>query len=674
MKRHKRFVSLIICTVLFFTMTACGTQNTQTAQESGGVSEESSAVDSGQETAVGSQSEMVGTDGSVDIDEIIEHMSARDKVEQMMFVSYRVWEETGESDTQDTGEDINQTVENTENENPKVNVTELNDELRTDLKEHHYGGVALFAENFVDAEQTLRLVSEIQTANMEGGGLPLLIAADQEGGSVARITFGTTGVGNMALAATGDPENAKTMAAVYGKEMSKLGVNTDFAPVMDINNNPDNPVIGVRSFSDDPSVVSEYGLAYMEGLHDTGAIATLKHFPGHGDTDTDSHTGFPCIQKNLEELEGFELIPFKQAIDAGADMVMTAHIQYPQIEKQTYTSITSGEEVFLPATMSRTILTDILREDMGFEGVIVSDAIDMAAISDNFEPEDILKLTINAGVNMLILPMVTNAEQYQRFQDMVDMGAFLAESGELDMERIDDSVRRILALKEKYGLISKSDFTVTDEKCKEASTEVGSAQNRQAAWEIAEKALTLYKNDGAFPLDVNAGESTLILFADSCASRVASGDLAVDMLKSQGKLPQDQEVTVLVNTKDNEEDCVKAAGEADHVILVHRMYNSANLDPDTEDGFSSGVFDRIIEERHKTGKRVILVSCQLPYDAARFETADAVLLTYNSSVMRELPPESGAGSAYSPNLVVGLMACFGDGDVNGRAPVEITRD
>ena len=648
MKKCKRFVNLMICTMLLFMMTACGIRN---AQKSVDIS--------------------TGTDETVDIDGIIGHMSARDKVEQMMFVSYRIWEETAETDAQDGGEDVNRTAENTENENPKINITELNDELRNDLKEHHYGGVALYAENFVEAEQTLKLVSEIQTVNMEGGGLPLFIAADQEGGNVARITFGTTGVGNMALAATGDPENAKTMAAVYGKEMNMLGLNTDFAPVLDINSNPDNPVIGVRSFSDDPSVVSEFALAYMDGLHDTGTIATLKHFPGHGDTDTDSHTGFPCIQKSLEELEEFELIPFRQAIDAGADMVMTAHIQYPQIEKETYTSITSGEEVFLPATMSRTILTDILRQDMGFEGVIVSDAIDMAAISDNFGTEDILRLTINAGVNMLIMPMVTSAEQYQRFKDMVDLAVSLAVSGELDMDRIDDSVRRILTLKEKYGLISKSDFTVTDEMIKEADTEVGSDRNRQTAWEIAGKALTLYRNDGAFPLSVNEGESTLLLFADSCASRVASGELAVDMLKAQGKLTRDQEVTVLVNTKDNEDDCVKAANEADYVILVHRMYSADNLDPNTEDGFSSGVFDRIIEERQKQGKQVILVSCQLPYDAARFEDADAVLLTYNSSIMSEIPPESGAGSAYAPNLVAGLMSCFGDGDVNGSIPVTV---
>ena len=184
----------------------------------------------------------------------------------------------------------------------------------------------------------------------------------------------------MALAATGNPEYARTMASIYGRELGLVGVNTDFAPVMDINNNPNNPVIGVRSFGDSPETVAEYGIPFMEGLHDQGTIVTLKHFPGHGNTDTDSHTGFPCIESTYEELKDFELVPFQAAFEAGADMIMTAHIQYPKIETDTYTSISTGEEVYLPATMSHTILTDILRGDMGFDGLVVTDALDMAAI------------------------------------------------------------------------------------------------------------------------------------------------------------------------------------------------------------------------------------------------------------------------------------------------------
>ncbi len=315
---------------------------------------------------------------------ILSAMTLRDKAAQMMIASFRVWQEAPKEG---------------EEKPPKVSITELNDPIREMVGRDHFGGILLFGENFADAEQTLRLVSDYQTANQNGGGVPLLMFVDQEGGSVNRVSYGTLGVGNMALGATGDPENARAMAAVHGEELRLLDIRADFAPVMDVNNNPANPVIGVRSYSDDPATVAAFGSAFVEGLHGQGVMAALKHFPGHGNTATDSHTGFPLINSTYEELQACELIPFQAAVDAGADMVMTAHIQYPQIEKETYPSVSTGEQVYLPATMSRTILTDILRGDMGFEGVVVSDALEMAAISQNFSLEDTVRLTINAGVD-----------------------------------------------------------------------------------------------------------------------------------------------------------------------------------------------------------------------------------------------------------------------------------
>ena len=660
-KRVHKIIRLLLCSaVTISALTACA-QNVPTPSASEETLQEANVDE------VISQ-ELSASDEISEIDSILENMSLRDKVEQMMVVSYRIWEEVPDEDTSS----INQTVENTEADNPKINVIELNEELRNDLRAHHYGGMVLFAENYQDAEQTLRLVADMQGANQEGGGLPLLIATDQEGGNVARITFGTTGVGNMALAATGDPANAKAMAAVYGEELGLLGINTDFAPVMDINNNSNNPVIGVRSFGDSPEEVSKYGLAYMEGLKETGTIATLKHFPGHGNTDTDSHTGFPCITSTYDELKAFELIPFQQAIDAGADMIMTAHIQYPQIETTTYSSISTGEEVYLPATMSRTILTDILRDDMGFEGVVVTDALDMAAITENFETEDILKYTMNSGVNMLLLPIITDAALFQKTQDMVDMAVALAEAGEIDEAQIDDSVRRILTLKAKYGILDQTDFTVTDEQVRAALDGIGSSEHRETAWEIAKKALTLVKNENeAFPLHTQQGENTLILFADTCASRIGTGELAKEKLLEDGLISDESEITLLVNTTENEEECVEAAKEADHTILVYRTYGAACLDPSTGDGFSSAVFDRIIKELHEEGKPAVLISCQLPYDADRFREADAILLTYNSAVMRVIPPESGAGSAYAPNLLAGIYACFTEEEITGQTPVTL---
>ena len=592
------------------------------------------------------------------VESILASMSLRDKVAQMMIVSFRVWEEVPAE-----GE------EKPEEEPLKEDITSLNDPIREMLGKNHFGGFLLFGQNYVDAEQTVRLVSDIQAANQKGGGLPQIFFTDQEGGAVSRISYGTTGVGNMALGATGDPENARIMARVHGEELALLGIQADFAPVMDINNNASNPVIGVRSFSDDPYKVADFGCAYLQGLHETGTMAALKHFPGHGNTDTDSHTGLPLINSTYEELQAFELIPFRTAIEAGADMVMTAHIQYPQIEKGTYTSISTGEQIFLPATMSRIIMTDILRGDMGFEGVIVSDALDMSAISENFTLKDTLRLTINAGLDMLILPAVTDTNLFRQVDTWVDTAVALVESGEISEERINESVRRIMTLKNNYGVLDLKDFTVTDAQIAAASKGVGSEDHLDTEWQIAERAMTLLKNEnGAFPLTMKEGEKTLILFADSCASRAGAGNLVRRILEEKHLLPEGAKIDVMKNTKDNEEDCIQAAKDADHVILVHRVWKQACMDPASEDGFSSGTFDKVISTVHEAGKTVILVSCQLPYDAARFPAADAILLTYLGSAMKDLPAE---GTTWAANLPAGLLSCFGTGETGGILPVNI---
>ena len=592
---------------------------------------------------------VAAADGENGIEMLLSRMTLREKAAQMMLPAFRTWKE-GDADP--------------------VNVTELNGEIREMLAREHFGGVLLFGENFVDAGQTLRLVADMQMANQSGGGVPMLIAVDEEGGNVARLNYGVIGVSNMALGATGDPENARIMAGIHGEEIGLLGINVNFAPVMDVNSNAANPVIGIRSFSDGAATVAEYGKAYIQGLHEAGIIATVKHFPGHGNTDTDSHTGFPVINSTYEELLANELIPFKAGIEAGADMVMTAHIQFPQIETETYTSVSTGEKVYLPATMSRTILTDILRGDLGFEGVIVSDDLEMAAVAQNFTTEDTLRLAINAGVDLLILPSVFDMDTFHEIEAALDMAVRLVESGEIDESLINESVRRILTLKQKYGLLEQTDCgAVTEEQIAAAQAGIGSQAHKDTEWQIAEKALTLVKNEkGAFPLNLQAGEKTLILFVDSCASRVGAGDLAAKLLEEKQALPEGAEIVTMKNTADNEGACIEAAKNADHVILVHRVYSIACLNPATGDGFSSGAFDKIIEAVHEMGKTVIVVSCQLPYDAARFPEADAILLTYWSSIMWELPKE---GSSWSVNLPVGLLSCFGLYSAEGKLPVNI---
>lgn len=611
--------SLLITAALILNLAACGTNETEPYVPA---ASETAAQTVAETEPLPSETEDPGQDV---VEEILSNMSVRDKICQMMIVSYRA--------------------------------DELCDEVQSYLTEYPFGGFILFSENIVNAEQTVELVSDIQTSNQEGGGLPMIIGTDQEGGGVNRIAFGTAGVSNMSLAATGNPDYARQMYSIYGEELRLLGINTDFAPVLDINNNPANPVIGNRAFSDVPDVVSMFGISSVQGLSEAGIIATLKHFPGHGNTDVDSHLGFPLINCTLEELNSFELVPFQAAIDAGARMIMTAHIQYPQIETATYTSISTGEEIYLPATMSRVIMNDILRDEMGFEGVIVSDALDMDAIDENFAVEDILALTVNAGVDMLMLPSAYTPEQFADVISWVDIAVDLAQDGTINMECVDDAVMRILRLKYDYGILDLHDFEVTDEWLNAVYSGVGNEENRQAAYGIAYDALTLLKNEnGAFPLSVGDGESVLIIFAETCASRAGAGELV-------SRMHPELQIESMVCSGYNDGECIDEALNADHVILVYRTYNGSCLDPSEANGVSSASFDRIIDAVHEAGRTVILVSCALPYDAARFLSSDAVILCYGSSPV--------SLDTYCANLPAALCACFGDGTISGRLPVDI---
>lgn len=222
---------------------------------------------------------------------------------------------------------------------------------------------------------------------------------------VNRVSFGVTGPGNMALAAAGDPALTEECADLLGQEIAALGFNMDFAPVSDVNNNPNNPIIGIRSFSDEPALASQHVTAFLRGLDKNNISAALKHFPGHGNVGEDSHTGLPSSELTVEELKACELIPFQAGIEAGADMIMTAHIQYPNIETETYISKLDEDIVHLPATLSRTIITGLLREEMGYDGIVITDSMVMDAIATHFDPADAAVLAINAGVDILLCPV-----------------------------------------------------------------------------------------------------------------------------------------------------------------------------------------------------------------------------------------------------------------------------
>ena len=312
---------------------------------------------------------------------------------------------------------------------------EVNDRMRETARVYPMGGIILFAHNIKDEDQLAQFVADLRTLP----GHPLL-CVDEEGGIVARIgnnaNFRVPKYPSMgSLAASGRTKDVQDAATNIGEYLRKYGFDINFAPVADVNTNPRNVVIGARAFSDDPKVAAGMVKSYLKGLQKSGVIGCLKHFPGHGDTQADSHFGYAMSRKNWDEIRECEMIPFKAGIDAGAEMVMTAHISLPNV---------TGSNI--PSTLSPMILQDKLRGELGYKGVIITDAMEMGAILRQYPVEDAAIMAINAGVDVLLC-----VREYPKVFDAV---VAAVRRGEISESRIDESVRRILRLRHKsisYG-------------------------------------------------------------------------------------------------------------------------------------------------------------------------------------------------------------------------------
>jgi len=314
---------------------------------------------------------------------------------------------------------------------------ELSEDMIRLIREYKVGNVILFSHNIESRNQLKELCDSIQRLVKEVTGEYAFITIDQEGGVVRRLPEGSVSIpGAMALAQTGDKVHAYEAALLTGQELRELGINFNLAPVLDINNNPDNPVIGVRSFGPDKAVVTEFGCAMVKGYLDAGIMCSVKHFPGHGDTAVDSHLSLPSIRKSYEELEQEELIPFIEAFRQGVTAVTLAHILFPRIEKE-----------HLPVTMSETMIQGILRNRLGFEGLVISDGLERKAIKEYFGTASGAKNAIKAGVDLVLISHTAGlaAEAAREIERAV-------ESGEIPISRIDDAVERILAYKRRYAV------------------------------------------------------------------------------------------------------------------------------------------------------------------------------------------------------------------------------
>ncbi|WP_370871860.1 glycoside hydrolase family 3 protein [Alkalibacillus salilacus] len=503
-------------------------------------------------------------------------------------------------------------------------VTEMLPEIEQLVKEYHLGGVILFAENVQGTEQTARLVHDYQQASEKFG---LMMTIDQEGGIVTRLQSGTDFPGNMALGATRSEDMAYDVGQAIGREIGSLGINTNFAPVMDVNNNPDNPVIGVRSFGGDPDLVADLGIAYTEGLQSTGVAATAKHFPGHGDTDVDSHLGLPEVPHDRERLEEVELAPFQQAMEAGVDMIMTAHVTFPQIDNTKVTSRKTGEEVTLPATLSHKVLTELMREDMGYDGIITTDAMNMNAITDHFGTVDAAIRAVKAGSDIVLMPV--------GLEEVADGLLTAIDDGEIAEERIESSVERILSLKIERGIIRQENPTPIEDKIANATEIVGADEHQQLEQEVANQSITMVKNEN----------DALPLSEDSQGEIVVVGDTFVNDLGNAISKYNDQ--TTVIETSGNlSESNQETIANADAVIAGSYTYNVNGRSPDNP------VMSMIDSLDSMTDAPVISVGIRNPYDIMAYPNVDGYLTQYG---FNEASFDATAATIFGENEPTGQL-------------------
>lgn len=467
------------------------------------------------------------------------------------------------------------------------------------VQKYHLGGVVYFAwtDSVKNPTQITGLSNGLQKAAIEKGShVPLFIATDQEQGVVTRVGPPATQFpGSMALGAGRSVADARTAADITGQELKAMGINTDFAPDADVNVNALNPVIGTRSFSSDPTLVSSMVTAQVEGYQkDAGIIATAKHFPGHGDTATDSHTGIPIITHTKAQWQQIDAPPFQAAIKAGASMIMSGHLVVPALDP-------SGD----PATLSQPILTGVLRGELGYKGVIITDSLAMQGVRDKYGDAEVAVRAVLAGVDILLMaPDMDGA--YTAVQAAVA-------SGRISEKRLDQSVARILRLKLKQGILF---HPYTD--ASRLDSIVGTPAHLASADAITDRTTTVIKNDAAtLPIAASGkkilvtgyGATTTTTLANALTRRSATVIQAVT-----GAAPTDAAIADSV---------AKSAGQ-DAVIVTTMKAWSTDTDP-------TGGQRKLVAALQATGIPIVVVAVRDPYDIAYLPGVSTYLATYSYS-------------------------------------------
>src|SRR5688572_19554727 len=489
-------------------------------------------------------------------------------------------------------------------------------DLKRQVVDNKIGGILFFG---APVYETTHLANRMQ----EHAKLPLLISLDAETGIGQRFEDTTNFPWAMGVAATGEPELARRMGVIAGREARAIGVRQIFAPVMDVNNNAGNPVINVRSYGEDPTDVARFGVAYINGVQSQCVIATAKHFPGHGDTAVDSHRGLPIVDVTRSRLNELELMPFKSAVDAKVGAVMVAHIALPQIDGEVAKPLPNyqggdaeagaeirAENATVPATLSHTIQTGILRKDLGFDGLIVSDALSMSGLTVYYTQEEAGVRALLAGTDILEKPLDADA--------MIRGLRTAVASGRIPMSRLDDAVTRQLAWKYELGLF-KERVTPLDQ----IDRIVSNSETVALTDEIATKSVTLVRNEnGVLPLDKT--KKIAVLGVSNGFDGGAVMNPFVNALRSGGA--KVSAGYVQENSMQPQIDAArKAVAEADTVIigLYGRVRSGAKNSVGIPENGAA-----IVREALVSGKTVIGVSFGNPYILSSFPEMKTYIVAY----------------------------------------------
>lgn len=368
--------------------------------------------------------------------------------------------------------------------------TEVDTKTEAWLRTNKIGNVIVYAKNIENAEQATSLTGQLQKTIRNATQIPAFIGIDQEGGMVNRVREGVTIFPSPMAIAAGRHENLYSLAWSMADELSGMGFNMNFAPVLDVNSNPDNPVIHLRAYGDDPQAAANFASIWIKGLQEGGMVSVAKHFPGHGDTSEDSHFALPKVNKTLDELKAMELIPFEAAIHSGVSAIMTSHILFPKIEKEK-----------IPATLSKTIVTDLLKDELGYNGIVISDSLQMDAIQAHYGMAEAAVKAIQAGVDMLILGdgkvLQPDSEDVQT--PVIEALIEAVGQGTITAERLDDAVLSILRIKNDYGLF------IDQGEQNHAPYDIDLNAHQVLVQETSDQSMTLIRDDvSALPLPTDS--------------------------------------------------------------------------------------------------------------------------------------------------------------------------